>query len=101
MACAAILGLDSGSAIGDEADAARRQAARLNADVTREIAALREREQRLVAALDDAIDVAIWLTGMGDLFQYGGWESMRGKLNKAQDVRAALAAVRAQREPGG
>jgi hypothetical protein len=45
-----------------------------------------EREQELQDALDDAVDVAIWLTGVADLTDVEAWPDMREKLIAAMAV---------------
>lgn len=37
-------------------------------------------------ALQDACDVAVWLTGLGDLSDVPAWPEMREKLNRALSV---------------
>lgn len=44
------------------------------------------RAERAETALRDAIDVAVWLTGLGEIPADSAWPEMRAKLNAAMQV---------------
>ena len=66
---------------------ARLEAMRLDRDYYRaQRDRQRDRAETLKLALRDAVDVAIWLTGLGEIPTDSAWPQMREKLNASMQV---------------